>query len=147
MPHLRSAFKSATICAALLLGSTILTGCASSSGSVEPTQVSSTKYGRHSCASLRAQGHRVSTEALALAGKVDKQAANDAVAMGVALILFWPVALFVKGDGPEAERYAELIGERKAIEQAAKHKRCKIKFAPLKSNESPKQRRRSHIIS
>ena len=129
------------------MGSALLTGCASSSGSVEPTQVSSTKYGGYSCSSLRVQGQRVSSEALALSGKVDRQAANDAVAMGVALILFWPAALFVKGDGPEADRYAELLGERKAIEAAAKRKGCNIKFAPLKSNESPKQRRRSHIIT
>jgi len=35
--------------------------------------------------------------------------------MGVALILFWPAAQFFMGDGPEADRYAELIGERMTV--------------------------------
>lgn len=57
--------------------------------------------------------------------------------MGVAVVLFWPAVFLVKGDGPEADEYAELVGERNAIEAAAKRKGCKIKFASLKSKGNP----------
>ncbi len=57
--------------------------------------------------------------------------------MGVAVVLFWPAVFLVKGDGPEADEYAELVGERNAIEAAAKEKGCAVKFASLKSKGNP----------
>ena len=122
------------LCAAVLLGATALGGCASSTGGIEPAHVSSSKYSGYSCSRLRRESTRISNRAQTIAGKVDKRASNDAIAMGVALVVFWPAAFLVKGDGPEADEYAELLGERRAIEKAAKRKGCKIKFAPLKSS-------------
>ena len=130
------------VCAAFLLGATALGGCASSPGGIEPAHVSASKYSGYSCGSLRAKSRRVSKEALRLAGKVQKRSTNDAVATGVALVLFWPAAFFVKGDGPEAEEYAELVGERQAIEKASKRKGCNIKFEPLAASNTENPRRK-----
>ncbi len=135
----KSRLKTAVALGAVVVGGALLSACASSPGGIEPAHISSFKYSGHSCASLRAKGRRVSLEAQRIAGKVQDRSTDDAVLTGVAIVLFWPAAFFVKGDGPEAEQYAQLIGERHAIEEASKRKGCGIKFAPLVSNktESP----------
>lgn len=135
MSQSKSITTAGVLSAALLLGATALGGCASSTGGIEPAHVSSSRYSGYSCSRLRRESTRVSNRAQTIAGKVDKRASNDAVAMGVALVVFWPAAFFVKGDGPEADEYAELLGKRQAIEKAARRKGCKIKFAPLKSSQ------------
>lgn len=137
--------KAAIICGTVLVGGLILNGCASSPGGIEPVAVSSSKYSGQSCASLRARGQRISKQALELSGKVHERSTNDAVAMGVALVLFWPAAFFVKGDGPEAEEYAKLVGERQAIETASKKKGCGIKFAPLAASNTENPRRKKDV--
>ena len=142
MSQYKSNKSTSALCATLFIGAAALGGCASSPGGIEPAQVSASKYSRHSCASLRAKSRRVSKEALRVAGKVQQRSNNDAVATGVALVLFWPAAFFVKGDGPEAEQYAELVGERQAIEKAAKRKGCKIRFEPLKAANTDNPRRK-----
>jgi hypothetical protein len=38
---------------------------------------------------------------------------------GAAIVLFWPAAFFVKGDGQNAAELARLKGEFEAIEQAS----------------------------
>ena len=132
----KSLFSAAPVCAALFLGAAALGGCASSPGGIEPMQVSAGKYTGQSCGALRARSRQITKEAQRVAGKVHDKSTNDAVAMGVALVLFWPAAFFVKGDGPEAEEYARLLGERQAIEKASKAKGCGIKFEPLQSANS-----------
>ena len=47
--------------------------------------------------------------------------------MGVGLILFWPALFFLEGgDGPEAQEYARLKGEREAIERSSIKKKCTL---------------------
>lgn len=136
MPKSKSSILAMGVKGTLILGMVALAGCASSSGGIEARQISASKYSNYSCKRLGRDGRRVSSQALKLAGKVDKRASKDQVAMGVAVILFWPAVFLVRGDGPEAEEYAELVGERNAIEAAARRKGCKIKFASLKSKEN-----------
>lgn len=136
--------KTIGVCSALVMGGTLLAGCASSPGGIEPAHISSSKYGGYSCSSLRAKGRQVSKEAQRVAGKVQDRSTDDALMTGVAIVLFWPAAFFVKGDGPEAEQYAQLIGERQAIEEASKRKGCGIKFAPLTSANSKENPRRKN---
>ncbi len=63
----------------------------------------------------------------------------DAAQMGIGLVLFWPTLLFLEGgDGPEAQEYARLKGERDAIEAVSIRKKCGIEFKPLISKEEPK---------
>ncbi len=50
-------------------------------------------------------------------------ATNDAVAMGVGLILFWPALFFIDSDD-RAEEVGRLKGEVKALEQASIQKDC-----------------------
>lgn len=61
-------------------------------------------------------------------GAQDKKAENDAAAMAVGMILFWPALFFIKGDSETAAEVSRLKGEMEAIEQASIAKNCGIEF-------------------
>jgi hypothetical protein len=82
------------------------------------------------CDQLRAEAQRVSAAAAAASGRQKQQAGNDAVAMGVSLVLFWPAIFFVGGDKTNAGQVAELKGEMQAIADANTAKNCGIQFQP-----------------
>jgi hypothetical protein len=85
-------------------------------------------YASYSCGQLREEASRVSSRAIQVSGAQDQKASNDAVATGVALVVFWPAAFFIKGDSTTAAEVARLKGEMEAIEQASIQKRCGIQF-------------------
>ena len=115
-----SAASVATLSAALALA-----GCASSSENIAAAYVSPNQYAEYSCDSdPRGTGPIVGTRVRQLAGEVDDNATGDAVAMGVGMVLFWPALFFIDGDGPEANEYARLKGEREALQQAAIRQNC-----------------------
>ena len=63
-----------------------------------------------------------------VSGVQDDKASGDAVATGVALVLFWPAAFLIKGDGATAAELGRLKGEFEALEQASIQKRCGLRF-------------------
>jgi hypothetical protein len=67
-------------------------------------------------------------ESRAVAGVQNKKASDDAVATGVAIVLFWPAAFFIKGDQETAGELARLKGELDALEQTSIQKNCGIVF-------------------
>ncbi len=50
------------------------------------------------------------------------------VALGAAVVIFWPAAFFVGGDKQTAAELAQMKGQMVAIEQEANMKRCGIQF-------------------
>ena len=72
---------------------------------------------------------RVSRRANVLQVSLKKTADTDAAQMGVGLLLFWPTLLFLEGgNGPEAQEFARLKGEKEALEKVAVQKECGLKF-------------------
>jgi hypothetical protein len=63
-----------------------------------------------------------------VAGAQDAKATNDAIATGVAIVVFWPAAFLVSGDRAQAAELATLKGQMNAIEQAGISKGCQIAF-------------------
>lgn len=63
-----------------------------------------------------------------MAGIQDSKSTNDAVAMGVGLVLFWPSLFFIKGDGQTAAELSRLRGEFEALEQVSIQKNCNHQF-------------------
>jgi hypothetical protein len=61
-------------------------------------------------------------------GLQNQNATNDAIATGVALVVFWPAAFLVHGNGTNAQEVAQLKGDMDAIEEANIRKRCGIQF-------------------
>lgn len=111
-----------------LLAAVLLAGCASSADNIAPSYVSSAAYQNYNCQQLTEEARRVSQHASRAAGVQDKKARNDAIATGTALVLFWPAAFFVSGDGANAAELANLRGQKEAIEEAAIQKDCGFSF-------------------
>jgi hypothetical protein len=87
-------------------------------------------YTAFSCNQLAQEAQRVASAANRIAGVQDTNSTNDAVATGVALVLFWPAAFMIKGDGATAQQLADLKGKLDAIEQQSIVKNCGIEFRP-----------------
>jgi hypothetical protein len=60
-----------------------------------------------------------------IAGVQDDIAGDDAVAMGVGLVLLWPALFFIESDDQHVE-LARLKGEFDALEQVAIQKDCTV---------------------
>lgn len=106
----------------------MLAGCASRSNNIAAAYVSPIQYQSYSCAQLREEAARVSSRAAIASGAQDQNATNDAVATGVALVLFWPAAFMLKGNSANAQEVAQLKGDMDAIEQGNIRKKCGIQF-------------------
>lgn len=121
----------------ILAAGSIVAGCASRSSDIPATYVSPIQYQGYSCAQLREEALRVSSRAAIAAGAQDQNATNDAVATTAAVILFWPAAFMIKGNGANAQEIAQLKGDMDAIEQANIQKKCGIQLdrsAPAAAN-------------
>lgn len=118
--------KSKYIVATCIAG--LLSSCASKPSEIEAAYVSSTLYESLSCEQLRQEATAVSSRAIAASGAQQKKADNDAVAVGVGVVIFWPALFFTKGDGATAAEVSRLKGEMRAIETASLKKNCGIRF-------------------
>ncbi|WP_195759850.1 hypothetical protein [Paracoccus sp. S-4012] len=113
---------------AVLAASTALAGCADQSDQIAPSYVSPSMFTAMNCQQLGDEAHRVSSRASHAIAEQDRRASNDATATAISLILFWPAAFFIKGDGQSAAEVARLKGEMQAIEHANTARNCGIQF-------------------
>lgn len=103
----------------------LLGGCASQPKEIQAQSVSTVQYHSYSCPQVSQEAERVSTRVNELYGSLKKKADDDAMQMGVGLILFWPTLFLLEGgDGPEAQEYARLKGEHTALEKVSIQKSC-----------------------
>ncbi|MDP6707313.1 MAG: hypothetical protein QF893_13300 [Alphaproteobacteria bacterium] len=104
-------------------------GCASQPDDIQTSYVSPVQYENYDCQQIQAEMQRVSNRASNLRGDLKKKADNDAIQMGVGLVLFWPTLFFLEGgDGAEASEYARLKGEKEALEKVSIQKKCGVGF-------------------
>jgi outer membrane murein-binding lipoprotein Lpp len=120
---------------AALIGATALSGCATRADNITASYVSPVLYQNLTCQQLALEATNVSSRAQTAAGMQNKKAGQDAAAMTVGLVLFWPALLFTQGDGAPAAEVARLKGEMQAIEDASTRKGCGIVF----QKEPPKK--------
>src|SRR5688572_18533961 len=99
-----------------LMACAVLAGCASRADNITAAYVSTVGYQGLSCKQLAGEATDISARAAAAAGMQNQKATGDAVATGVALVVFWPALFFVKGDGAQAAEVSRLRGEMQAIE-------------------------------
>ena len=112
----------------LCLTAALVASCASKPEDITAAYVSPTIYESYSCEELAAEGQRISSRAAAISGVQSKKATNDAVAVGVGIVLFWPALFFVKGNGATEAEVANLKGHMDALEQASIRKKCGFEF-------------------
>jgi len=111
--------------------SSLITGCASQPKDIAATSVSTIQYENYSCKQVGMEMNRVGTRVDDLYASLKQRADNDAMQMGVGLVLFWPTLFLLEGgDGPEAAEYARLKGERLALDQVAVGKECDTAAMP-----------------
>jgi hypothetical protein len=111
----------------LLATALALAGCASKSGEIAPSYVSPVMYQNYTCQQIAMEAQNVSSHAAEMAGAQDDKRTRDQVAT-VAIVVFWPAAFLVGGDGNTAAELARLKGQTQALEQASVMKNCGIKF-------------------
>jgi hypothetical protein len=109
----------------------VVTACASKSSDISAAYVSPVSYQAYTCQQLGQEAQAVSTRAAVVAGAQDQKRSNDQVATGVAIVVFWPAAFLVGGDGPTAAELSQLKGQMVAIEQASIQKKCGIQFQQI----------------
>ena len=114
----------------------VVSGCAQKAEDISASYVSPLTYQNFSCRQISEEANRVTAEAAQLSGVQNKKAENDAVATGVALVLFWPAAFFIKGDKTTAAELGRLKGELEALEQASNKRNCGIKFVKIAPPET-----------
>ncbi|HEB98353.1 MAG TPA: metal ABC transporter ATP-binding protein [Thiotrichales bacterium] len=116
--------------------SVAMVGCATAPDKLPTTYVSPLKYKDYDCDQIIMEMDYVSKRTTDLYQSLDKKADNDAVQMGVGLILFWPALFLLEGgDGPEAQEYSNLRGEFEALRTAAVQKKCGHENIPKSPEE------------
>lgn len=101
----------------------VITGCATSSSNITPSYVSPMQYQSFNCNQVEGEMRRISNRVRTVAEIQDKEASNDAAAMGVGLVLFWPALFFLGGSDKEQE-LSQLMGQHEALQQSAIQKEC-----------------------
>lgn len=132
---------------AVIAATTILSACASSPDKISGTYVSPIQYSGYDCDQVRMEMMRISSKVSEVAGHQKRQASNDAVAMGVGLVLFWPALFFLAGGNDRKEELAGLKGQYDALNQVAIEKKCPVvqeieaaRQAQLEANTKRKRR-------
>ena len=105
-----------------------LAGCASSADKVGAQYVSPLQYSAYGCDQLSLEAQRISARVAHVSGVQDQKATNDAIVTGVAIVVFWPAAFFVRGNDQNTAELARLKGEFETIEQVAIQKKCGFEF-------------------
>jgi hypothetical protein len=121
------------VCLAGLIG-----GCASSSNEIRPQYVSHIQYQNLGCQQIAAEMERVSRRVSEVSGVQDGNKTQDAWVTGAAIVVFWPAAFFIKGDGATAAELGRLKGEFEALERASNEKSCGLQ---VRKSEMPPQDR------
>lgn len=109
---------------AALSASLMVSACASNPDSISAAYVSPMQYQPYDCDQLRSELLRVQDRVNALTGQQRRQANNDAIAMGVGLIIFWPALFFLAGGSDKRDELSRLKGDYDAMNVVAVQKRC-----------------------
>lgn len=101
----------------------VLSACATAPEKIQASFVPTTQYAGLNCQQLNRDAVRVNNELTVASGQQKQAASNDAAMTAVSLILFWPAAFFIGGDG-DAPNISRLKGEASALSAAGKSRGC-----------------------
>lgn len=109
---------------ALFVATALATSCASSPNSITPQYVSPMMYQSYTCQQIGLELQRIGARVTEVTGQQQRAANNDALAMGVGLVIFWPALFFLANDNDKREELSRLRGEYDALQQAANLRSC-----------------------
>jgi len=104
----------------------LLSGCASSSGSILAQYVPPEKYQGLTCREIGAEGERVASRVAEISG--DSNTSGTAWLVAPSIVVHWPTTPWFATSEEEATELSKLKGEFEALEQAAERKRCGLSF-------------------
>lgn len=107
-----------------LIVATTLSACATAPEAVAPSYVSSTSYASMNCNRLNMEAQHINSKLSEATGRQQAKATSDATMTAISLLVFWPAAFFISGDGAAAGELARLKGEAQAVNEAAIAKGC-----------------------
>ena len=116
-----------------LVAALSVAACATAPDKIQAAYVSPLQYQHYDCSQIRTELVRISTRVSEVTGQQQRQANNDALAMGVGLVIFWPALFFLAGGNDKKEELARLKGEYDALQIAANEKRCGVDQAQAAS--------------
>ena len=98
--------------------------CAPQPESVVASYVSPNTYSSYSCKQIISERNMVVGKVNELNGIQEKKANDDAVAVGVATVLFWPAAFLIAGGSDVSPQLATMKGNYEALTAAGTAKNC-----------------------
>ncbi|MFK7754660.1 MAG: hypothetical protein AB8B51_19190 [Sedimentitalea sp.] len=110
----------------LVLGATVLAGCAEQAKNVQSNYVSPSTFVGLSCSQLLSERNEIARSVNTLVEEQNKAATTDAVATGVALVLFWPAAFLLATTDDKSNALASAKGNYDAITLRMEQQRCKM---------------------
>jgi hypothetical protein len=130
-PVFRLEVRAALATLAVLSLGLSLAGCATRSGDVLPAVANPAEFSTWDCDHIADEIDRVQQRAADRAYAVDERAANNIIALGVGLTIFWPALVAMRTNGPDAEALAQLKGRYEALRRAAAVQTCSPPGAEL----------------
>lgn len=109
---------------AALASTFALASCATSPKNVSAQYVSPIAYQAYDCSQISMEMQRIGARVSEVTGQQQRAANNDALAMGVGLVIFWPALFFLASDNNKKEELSRLKGEYEALQQTATMKHC-----------------------
>lgn len=102
----------------------MLTACAQQPDKIQATYVSPNTYSSGTCTSLKMERAEIVAEVESLTVDQKKHADNDAIAMGVGLILFWPALFALALTDDQKAELSLAKGNMEAIDKTMAAKNC-----------------------
>jgi len=100
-------------------------GCAGNPNKMQASYVSDAYYMDYTCEELTRELSKVTNKCDSLYRSLKRDNTNDKWQMGAGMILFWPTLLLLEGgDGPEADEYCRLKGEKETLTNLARERGC-----------------------
>lgn len=109
---------------AIIIGLSVLTGCATASKDIAGAYVSPVMYQAYDCNQIAGETARIQARVTQLGGRLDEAASNDKLIAGAGAIIFWPALFALGGTKAQEAEYATLKGQSDAISQASIEKKC-----------------------
>ena len=108
----------------LTAGALALSGCAAQPDQVSKSYVSPSTYSHLNCAALQSERMSLIEYVNTLTEQQKKKAGNDAAAMAVGMVLFWPALFALSAGKDNGPQLATAKGQYDAISAAGRAKGC-----------------------
>lgn len=122
---------------AALIAATAVSGCAQSPDQVEASYVSPNQFKGRSCSQLMGERNEIASRVNTLTKEQKQAATNDAVATGVALVIFWPAAIALAASKDNATALSAAKGNYDAITTQMRTQGCKLPPEPVQAEPDP----------